>query len=75
MKLGRVRLLMVLFAVLALILLPLGCELHVDWIITAALGCFAAAVFVWFGFYRCPHCHKFLGRSTKIYCPYCREKL
>ena len=23
-------------------------------------------------FYRCPHCGKYLDRSTGLYCPYCR---
>ena len=26
-------------------------------------------------FYRCPHCGKYLDRSTGPYCPYCREKV
>lgn len=75
MKLGRVRLLMVVFALLALLLLPVGSALHSDILIIGALFCFVLATFVWFAFYRCPHCHKFLGQSTKIICPYCGERL
>lgn len=26
-------------------------------------------------FYRCPHCGKFLDRSTGEYCPYCSRKV
>lgn len=25
-------------------------------------------------FYRCPHCGKYLGRTTGRHCPYCGEK-
>ena len=28
-----------------------------------------------FLFYRCPHCHAFLGRCYGDYCTYCGEKL
>jgi Uncharacterized Zn-finger containing protein len=28
-----------------------------------------------FIFYRCPHCGKYLDRSTGEYCPYCGEKV
>lgn len=28
-----------------------------------------------FIFYRCPHCEKFLDRSSGDYCPYCGRKL
>lgn len=26
-------------------------------------------------FYRCPHCGKFLDRSTGDYCPYCGQRM
>lgn len=26
-------------------------------------------------FYRCPHCGKFLDRSTGDYCPYCGQQM
>ncbi|MBT9683935.1 hypothetical protein [Pseudoflavonifractor sp. MCC625] len=28
-----------------------------------------------FLFYRCPHCGKFLDRSTGAFCPYCGKKM
>lgn len=75
MKLARVRLAMIVLAALALILLPLGSALKADTMITAALFCFVASAVVWYTFYRCPHCHKFLGQSTKSTCPHCGERL
>ena len=75
MKLGRVRLLMVTFAALALVLLPIAGALQNEWGIYAGLFFLALASFVWFLFYRCPRCHKFLWTNTKSRCPYCKERL
>ena len=37
------------------------------------IAAMAGAVLFRFIFYRCPHCGKYLDRSTGRYCPYCRE--
>lgn len=26
-------------------------------------------------FFRCPHCHQFIGRKDEDYCPHCKKKL
>lgn len=75
MKLGLVRLMMVIFSALALLLFPLASMLKNDPLMYGALSCFVLSGLVWFIFYRCPHCHKFLGRSTKTVCPYCKKRL
>lgn len=75
MKLARVRMVMIVFSALALVLLPLGSALKNDAVVTAALFCFVVSAVVWYSFYRCPHCHKFLGQSTQNTCPHCGEHL
>ena len=75
MSLQTSRLLRILFGALGLILLPLGFALSSDILVYGALISYIIAVFIWFQFNRCPHCHKRLGRHTGIYCPYCKEKL
>ncbi len=75
MKLEKVRLLMVLLSILALVLFPLASGLKNEPLMYGALFCFVLSVLVWFIFYRCPHCRKFLGQSTKTFCPYCKKRL
>ena len=33
------------------------------------------AIIVHFTFYKCPHCGRFLDRSTGEYCPYCGKEI
>ena len=75
LKLGQIRFLMVVLAVLALVLLPVGCSIRSDAVTSVALVCFLLTVFIWFFLYRCPHCGNRLGRSTGLWCPHCGEKL
>ena len=75
MKLGRVRLLMVVLSALALLLFPVASMLKSELIMYGALLCFVLSALVLYGFFRCPHCHKFLGQSTKTVCPHCKKRL
>lgn len=75
MDLQKSRLLRMLFGTLGLILLPLGAALGSAVLIYGAFISYIAAVFIWFAYNRCPHCRKRLGRSTSLYCPYCKKKL
>ena len=34
-----------------------------------------AGLIIHFAYYRCPHCGRFLDRSTGAYCPYCGKKM
>lgn len=34
-----------------------------------------AGLIIHFTYYRCPHCGRFLDRSTGAYCPYCGKKM
>lgn len=42
-------------------------------LIVIGIAIMCAAMIFRFIFYRCPHCGKYLDRSTGQYCPYCRE--
>ena len=75
LKLSQVRLLMASLAALALLLFPAGSWLGSAVLLYAGLICYILAALVWFGLYRCPHCHKRLGAHTKLYCPRCKKKL
>lgn len=75
MKLGQARFCMVVLASLGLLLFTLGGGFKIIALLYAGMICYVLAVFVWFAFNRCPHCHKRLGRSTRLYCPHCGEKL
>lgn len=34
-----------------------------------------AGLIIHFAYYRCPHCRRFLDRSTGAYCPHCGKKM
>ena len=73
--LGQMRFFMSISAAAALLLLPVAFTLESTFLLYAALGCFIFACFIWLFFYKCPHCKKRIGQSTRLRCPYCGEKL
>lgn len=75
LKPGQVRLLTVVLAALALLLVPLGARLNSSVLLYAGLVSYILVVLVWFAFHRCPYCRKHLGKHNGLYCPYCGEKL
>ena len=44
-------------------------------LIVAGLLLLIVALVLHFTYYRCPHCGRFLDRSTGAYCPYCGKKM
>lgn len=44
-------------------------------LIVAGMIIMLCSIVVYFVFYRCPHCGRFLDRSTGEYCPYCGKKI
>ncbi|MGO5113709.1 hypothetical protein ACTQ33_01540 [Candidatus Avoscillospira sp. LCP25S3_F1] len=58
-------------AVLALV----GAMMEVTALTVIGVLLLIVAVLIHFMYYRCPHCGRFLDRSTGAYCPYCGKKM
>ena len=58
-------------AVLALV----GAMVEVTALIVIGVLLVIAGLIIHFAYYRCPHCGRFLDRSTGAYCPYCGKKM
>lgn len=46
-----------------------------DPLLFIGLGIMFGSVVFYAIFYRCPHCGRYLDRSTGPYCPYCRKEV
>lgn len=46
-----------------------------DYVAFIGMAMMVAAMIFWIVFYRCPHCGRFLDRSTGEFCPHCGEKV
>lgn len=65
---------LILFIGAIIAFLGISLNENVILIIMGLIAMIASIVFH-FVFYRCPHCGKFLDRSTGDYCPYCSKNV
>lgn len=59
----------------AIALAGIGALSNVKVFATIGLVLLIAAVVFRIIFYRCPYCHKYLGRRAGDYCPYCGKEM
>lgn len=67
----------IMWLIFALGILAAGAGISLQWDPLCYLGILVMLGGVVFHliFYRCPHCGKFLDRSTGDYCPYCGQRV
>lgn len=65
----------IIIVVLAVALAAVGAISNIKTFATVGLILLVADVFFRLVFYRCPYCHRYLGRSAGAYCPYCGKEM
>lgn len=75
MKLDKIKFIITLLCAVGLMVAIIGVGLNNEPMMIAGVCLMIISVFVKYGFQRCPHCNKPVGRKSSMYCKYCGKKI
>ena len=71
----RIRAVFWIILLIGIIIGLIGAFSEINALMIAGMITMVCSIIVYVIFYRCPHCGRYLDRSTGEYCPYCGKEI